>query len=1405
MDTKITAPLAQPYRDALVAYYLGQLVPDKNSPAPDNIITPDDLYEYLLIDNQVSAEVDTSRVAQGIASVQQHIHAIYNGMEPGFGQIGDTVQHQQSMQHWQEAMSQYSTWAGYQMLVDYPENYLDPTLRLGKTEAFEAFEGELAQARLTPDNVQKALGNYLARFEDIANLDTVCCYIDGVDFRKADYYFIGRSPRDPSIYYWRKAAIDVDENSTHVPPSAWTEWKAIDVETSGQVTHVRAAVVEGRLHLVWLEQVREVLDSNDRPIADRFFYHLNASYLQSNGRWSATIRLREATLPSFATLESEGYVLIAAQDARYAPEPRLVIAIIKRGVKGEDPPVRVLLEIRTTFWKIVVLGDSLPSLDRSLIVQFKSGPGSAQFMITGADSQGKVWTLQKAVWNPEGKYLEGALNPYLELDVRLVYLEQTPVVEASILCSKPWYGTASSDPVPERGKIGLWRKQPRANYPVVFNGDARAPAELMGWEGKADEPDLDWLCVGNPDSTSGIGYNEFIFQRKEVTAQIPTFVKTDEGGLFLDLKGLGLRNLRYVRLNTTFASELVRKAERSLEGALGWETQHTLETPLPEDSAKTRPPVDFNGANGRYFWELFFHLPHLAAWRLHHSFDYAGAEQWLNYLFNPQMRVAPLFPPPDEVQWQPYWKCRPLGFADDPLRDVAAPRDPDAIGYGAPSHYRKAIFTLYLDNLIAWGDSLYRQVTRDALNEAKLHYVRALSLLGPLSKGRSISRWTPMSLQDAANYQGETFASFETSAFACPQDTPRTCAEQPWLRLIDAPWFRLPVNTRLLDLWEQLDQRLFNLRNNLTLDGRPMTLALYEAPANPLDLLREQLAGSNVSLRRLGAQGSIPPYRFAVMLPRARDSVDMLTRFGEQVRQAMEMRDRAEQQSLQQSHVLELSAFVEQLDALAIEQAQRTLDVSAASRAQHQAQIEYYEGLLAQDVSAAERRAEALFVGVTVARVLAAGSRAAGHAAGTPPNTIVFTPGPIPIPVPGGWNWSGPPWAAASVMEGVGTGFSDVAEAHLRADAQARRREEWMMFRDQARHQLEAVERQIEQHRIQIASAQVKRERSAMAREHAQSMYAFMENRATNAALHQWLLSQMSTLYFQAYDAVLSLCLAAEACWQYEIGEPQTTFIPLGAWVDNRHGLAAGESLSLGLLQMESAYLLRNERRLSLVKTISLRRLLQQSAGEDGESDWASVIARLRSAGTLDFQLKPSLFDRDYPGHYSRQLAQVSVSLPGVLGPYENARLTLSQSSSSYLLKPDLGGSKYLYQQAQELEGDHEDIDPRFVISNPRLNQQVAISGDLDDAGAQGARQGDERYLPFEGTGAVSRWTLTFPRHASAHQQALFDGLQDIIVHVRYYAVDGGKPFAEQIKKLMAQNGKKTQRPQAQRNEQTLH
>lgn len=1376
----VFASLEEHRRDALVAYYLGQLATSAETVVPEQVTTPEDLYEYLLIDNQVSAQIETSRVAQGIASVQQHIHAIYNGMEPGFDELPDVVQRRESLQFWQDAMSQYRTWAAYQMLADYPENYLVPSLRTGKTDAFKAFESELAQARLTPDNLQKALGNYLTRFEEVSNLATLCCYIDGVDFRRADYYFVGRQPVEPFDYYWRKAAIDLNQTSTHVPPAAWSEWQQIDAPLGAITTHVRAVVVEGRLHLVWLEQVREALDEKDVPIADRYLYRLNTSYLQSNGQWSVPIALLECSMPSLDTLETDHYTLVATLDNRVANEPRLVVGFITRTI---TLPEFAFIHVRDKRWQAVTLShESKLSLVVALVKQMGTHPGRAQHAVEGADIDQKVWTLESVVWNKSGDNHTGPLSDYLELDARIKTIDGVCKLETVGFCSKPCYRGPDST-APLRGQFGLWKSEPRSPYALLLNGSARTAVQVDPW----GTGDTFSMRFGMSDTATGLGYNEFTITRKERSNEVPTLVVTGDGGQFLDLQALGLEPLRYVRLNTTFAGELVRKAERSLQGALGWETQHTPESPAPDGNTAT--PVDFNGANGRYFWELFFHAPYLAASRLHQSFDYAGAEQWLHYLFNPQVRVAPLYPPPEQVNWLPYWTSRPLGFVDDPSRDLAAPQDPDTIAYGAPSHYRKAIFMLYVDNLIAWGDSLYRQVTRDALTEAKLLYVRALSLLGPLSKGRSISQWAPQSLAAAARHQTASFAAFETSVVdSLLHDTSYALVDQPCLRLIDAPWFRLPVNTRLLDLWEQLDLRLYNLRHNLTLDGKPMLLALYEAPANPLDLLRAQLAGNSVSLRRLGSMSIIPPYRFAAMLPRAREAVDTLILFGEQVRVHMAARDRAAQDRLQQRHVLELSGFVETLDDLAIEHGDLAIKALHASLLQVNSQITTYQTWLKQDVSEAELRAEERFATARDARCAAAGDyRARGHGITLAPNLITLQPVLFPpylIPIPGGFNWAGPAFQQASKAEGGQIHYTESAETQLRADAYIRRRQEWTFLKDHAQAQLHSLGAQTDQQELINNSAKRKRFRSKNAREQAQALCEFIETRDTNTALYQWLLGQMSTLYFQAYDAVLSLCLATEACWQYEIGDGDTRSIPVNAWVDNRHGLSSGESLKLGLLQMESSFMVGHERRLELVKTVSLRQLLKSYSGLSGETGWPAVLASLRNTGTLEFALKPSLFDQDYPGHYLRQLVRVSLSLPGVLGPYENSRVMLGQLASSYLLKPDLGGCKHMYRQANELSGEHDDISPRYVIANPRPGQQIAVSAGSDDSGLHFVQMEDARYLPFEGTGAVSTWTLSFPRYASARQQEILDALEDIVVQVRYRAMDGGKSFAAQVKAL---------------------
>ncbi|WP_296181156.1 neuraminidase-like domain-containing protein [Pseudomonas sp. UBA1879] len=1498
MDQSIIGVLEQQRRDALVAWYLGQLVPQAERQT--RVLTENDLYEYLLIDNQVTAQVDTSRVAQGIASVQQHIHAIYNGMEPGYGSVG-----QDTLTLWRDGMSQYSQWAGYQMLEDYPENYLQPALRLDKTSMFKTFESELSQARLSEDTVQKALGNYLQAFETVSNLETVACYVNDTKFINADYYFLGRQRTEPFAFYWRKSHLYKSEGADKAQMAGWTEWKPVDAITGAQVKHCRPVVMDGRLYVVWAQSGKAVVDKEGKKTGT-FEYVINLAYRRLDDSWSVPIELHRGQAPDelFANeLDSmfhvtKGYRMMASVDHRDNDGARLLVNFEAKGFAESLNTVLV-------FDRFIKPLDNTEGL--SGILNYMAGPDVRRVqycadLIEPADI--KSWKIASVVWdraNPPTTPGNGeqVINNYLELGAqwlngRLV-LEgfcKKPVLEKKIRGFTFTYSlitqttpftwtvhTASSGTYWEVETVidnfqtvimdsvdlyyrdqkihsfshgdlslvesGFWanryftsafigaagefdpsdtpfvlkwpsgrRDDERlkeefsdvdyepavmssgfAHYThewlrraekLVLNGGARTAPLYHEWPSDASlQRTYQWGGDDDSGDREKFGMNGFTVIREPLTEPAPWIPTNDAGAQYLDLtnKSVGAGDVR-VRLNTLCANALSRQASLSLQGALSWETQHTQEPPLPGQTAPVY--LDFSGANGLYFWEIFFHAPHLIATRLQQEFDYASAQQWLELLFNPQMRVAPLFPPPADTDWLPYWSCRPLGLPDNPAVELEGLTNPDAIARGAPSHYRKAIFMLYVNNLIAWGDMLYRQVTRDTLNEAKLLYVRALSLLGPLTKGRSISRWEPVTLDDAAAEETQTFTSLEASmAERLTGLIPLQGGDASWLRLLDQSIFRLPVNTQLLDLWDSLDLRLSNLRHNLTLDGKPMHLALYEVPANPLDLLRAQQNGSSLSQRRLGSLAIVPPYRFRAMLPRAQNAVEILIRFSQQVLSHMESRSRAEQEELQQGHVLDdLATFAEQLQENAIDEASKGIEILQANRQGVVARKQYYDEQIRRDVSeleaSAHRDRNAALGSNLMARTMGVG----GHLANLAPNLFGGATG--------GMHWGGPAFAESEVMEGAAAVLSELAQQKLTGDMQTRRREEWQHQARQAELELEVLDRQIEAQQVALQSAQTSLAQATKSREQAQSLYAFIKGRATNAGLYQWLLSQMSTLYFQAYDAVLSLCLSTEACWQYEIGDRDTRFISASAWVDNRFGLTAGESLKLGLMQMESAFLSRHERRLEITKTLSLKALLKDydpNAGlaPDAATGWDAVLDTLRTQGEIDFELKSSTFDADYPGHYLRQLVRVSVSLPVVLKPYQDIHATLSQQTSTYLLKPQIGNVKYLYQQAGELpEGGDDDVRQDQLVINPRANQQIGLSTGVDDHGMFQLDFGDERYFPFEGTGAISRWTLSFPHHEAEDQQAMLDTLTDVILHIRYLAVDGGKAFAADVEKLVA-------------------
>ena len=75
MNEKLLAGLNESRRDALVPYYLKHVIPLRGLDAlASKITTAEDLYEYLLLDPNVSGQIKTSRIAEAVASAQLYLH-----------------------------------------------------------------------------------------------------------------------------------------------------------------------------------------------------------------------------------------------------------------------------------------------------------------------------------------------------------------------------------------------------------------------------------------------------------------------------------------------------------------------------------------------------------------------------------------------------------------------------------------------------------------------------------------------------------------------------------------------------------------------------------------------------------------------------------------------------------------------------------------------------------------------------------------------------------------------------------------------------------------------------------------------------------------------------------------------------------------------------------------------------------------------------------------------------------------------------------------------------------------------------------------------------------------------------------------------------------------------------------
>ncbi|WP_240674670.1 neuraminidase-like domain-containing protein [Burkholderia stabilis] len=331
----VAAAEAESRSAALAGYYLAE-VADPTL----NLRTRDDLYSYLLIDNQVSARVKTTRIAEAMASIQLYVHRALSRSEP---QVLTAVLSRRYFAEWETYNKRYSTWAGVSQLVYYPENYVDPTLRIGQTSMMDNLLQSVNQAYLTADTVDDAFQIYLTSFEQVANLDVISAYHDNVNVEQGLTYFLGSNRSSEAEFSWRS----VDHNKCHdgqFAANAWSEWRAINCALNPYQGVVRPVVRNTRLHLVWLERTERAeakAEGEDVFTEVSYHYALKLAYLRYDGTWSAPLTYDvDATLAKLQLADGEAPGLFCAESPDYEC---LLVLFYKVQAAADVAPVEGLI------------------------------------------------------------------------------------------------------------------------------------------------------------------------------------------------------------------------------------------------------------------------------------------------------------------------------------------------------------------------------------------------------------------------------------------------------------------------------------------------------------------------------------------------------------------------------------------------------------------------------------------------------------------------------------------------------------------------------------------------------------------------------------------------------------------------------------------------------------------------------------------------------------------------------------------------------------------------------------------------------------------------------------------------------------------------------------------------------
>lgn len=1368
-------------RDALVDYLLAW--PPATLPAAP-VSEPwqdaNDLYAYYLIDTQLAASVETSRVVQAYSACQLLVQRALLGLEPALVPAGDI------WSQW-EYRCRYPLWAAARKVFLHPENLLTESLRRDKSEPFASLEATLNQQNLSnPPQASTPTGRMLGE-------DALLGYVDAIG--QTVHLELVAATTMP----WRLPVLDTPGVTVeHVlaresgssrywhrqqQDGRWLPWRKVPFDIAEPTAII--AVLDGRPHLFWTQSAAksdtktQAIEEKDHSVDTQRTYletQLGHSLLD-NGAWSP---------PQF----SDGRMIDLSDNASPA---RLKLSfdsvphqlILRRWEGGNLQHFASATRAGTRWQDYRNRDDAVPWSKRDANGQ----PGVSLLKWTEENIPGDV-PLSKL--EPlEARYAGSwGFNGFPIMKGQLRYswssgltrgllstvgnsdtptLKRVPLPWSVGEVAQDWFRIGGEGNVYQSIDLwntgdGAWEFYAYATFPDDPNKKVPGPIQLLVPHYYECYPEIREQIRLN--GVSGLFDREW---QKSVLDRRNTLASYQPG------PGLDVRDYR------------------SADGVATASCQ-----------AFAKPPLDFSveGRYSCYNWELFFHAPRRIAQSLISEEDFAGARRWLHRVFDPTGTGS-------ETDARRYWVTKPFALMRDPqsqrIEDILSaaaqdphsparsqwgawlrdPFDPFALASLRPVAFMKATVMQYLDTLIAWADLLFRRGHPEDVSEATLLYVLAAEILGP----RPIAVtppppepicWQQLQQRGVLDAVGNAWVGVENLVAAVtpavpltPQagssssgagSTPPTPTALP-ANLPDPTHtllFKIPANPKLLDHWSTVEDRLSKLRQGLTITGGISTGLLYDAPLDPGLVVAARAAGASLADVMADLAMPLPAEQFWPTQARAVQFCSSLQSLGAALLAAVEKRDTERLSQLRAGHDSALLRVVKDIRVWARDEASQQCDALEKNREMVQHRKDEYDNR--EYMNDSEKVALLLNVGAVtgqligiVVDLLGAGLTALPEAtlgitgwSGTPTVTVSF----------GGSQLGGAVKSLASVLyQGASLLERGAAMAATQAGYQ-RRREEWRFQAAQADKELAHITQLQEAATTRMQIAQQELDNHRLQQDHADAVIAFLKDKYTNDQLYDWLASELARLYRESYLMAYDLARRAERCWQYRTGDASRHVIGPAAWEGLRGGLLAGERLAQDLKRLELAYVENERGRLAVCRDVHLDALDPLALRE------------LARTGSCTVELNEELFDLDYPGHYDRRIKSVAVTIPCVVGPHSRVNCTLTLLGSKVRTDPKVDGG---YPEV----GDN---DQRFRYDLVPASTTIVTSTAINDTGAFPPDSRDEQMPPFEGAGVVSTWQIDMPVDTNDFDLST---ISDVILHLRYYARDGGQLLRDGARKAV--------------------